>query len=76
MEWIASYLFLLLGAGVYFPVAAAAVGFGIFVVRIWYGVGYVVQGPKGRVVPFVVSVLLTVGLGVLAILSGIQHIVR
>ena len=44
--------------------------------RIWYGVGYVVQGSKGRVIPFVISVILTVLLGFLAILSGVQHIVR
>jgi len=74
VEWVATYLFLLIGAGVYFPITSAAIGLAIFLVRIWYAVGYVVQGPKGRVIPFIINVLLTSALGCVAIVSGIKHI--
>lgn len=76
VEWIATYLFCLVSAGAYYPVTAASLGLAIFIVRIWYALGYVIQGPKGRVIPFIVNIILTVALGVISILSGIQHIIR
>lgn len=41
VEWIATYLFLLGAAGVYYPITSASIGLAIFLDRIAYGVGYV-----------------------------------
>jgi hypothetical protein len=76
VEWVATYLFLLVCAGVYYPITSASIGLAIFVDRIFYALGYVIQGPKGRVIPFIINIILTSILGFIAILSGIQHIVR
>lgn len=76
VEWIATYLFLLAAAGVYYPITSASIGLAIFLDRIAYAVGYVTKGPKGRVVPFIINIILTVVLGLVAVLSGIQHIIR
>ena len=67
---------MLVCAGAYFPITSASNGLAIFIVRIFYAIGYVVQGPKGRVIPFIINVILTSILGIVALLSGIQHIVR
>ena len=74
MEWIATYLFLLVSAGAYFPLTSASIGLAIFLVRIWYSSAYVLQGPKGRVIPFIINILLTVALGVISIVSGVKHL--
>ncbi len=76
VEWIATYLFLLGSAGAYYPITAASIGLAIFIDRIFYGLGYVIQGPKGRVIPFIINIILTVILGLISILSGIQHIIK
>jgi hypothetical protein len=73
---VATYLFLLVSAGAYFPISSASIGLAIFIVRIWYALGYVIIGPKGRVLPFVINIMLTVCLGILSILSGVQHIIK
>ena len=74
MEWIATYLFLLVSAGAYFPLTSASIGLAIFLVRIWYSSAYVLQGPKWRVIPFIINILLRVVLGVISIVSGVKHI--
>jgi hypothetical protein len=63
-------------AGAYFPITSASIGLAIFIVRIFYAIGYVVQGPKGRIIPFIINVILTISLGIVSLLSGIQHIIR
>jgi glutathione S-transferase len=76
VEWIATYLFFLVAGGVYYPISSASLGVAIFFVRIWYALGYTSQGPKGRVIPFIINIVLTVILSIFAVLSGIQHIIR
>jgi hypothetical protein len=63
-------------AGSYYPLTSASIGLGIFIVRIWYSLAYVKIGPKARLTPFLINVILTITLGIISILSGLKHLVR
>jgi glutathione S-transferase len=74
IEWIASTLILILVAGIYFPIPAAALGLTIFIGRIIYSVGYVYNGPKGRSVGALINDFAILGAFVLSVISSIYFI--
>ena len=65
---------LLLIAGLYFPIPAAAMGLGITVSRFVYAWGYTYAGPGGRAAGVLVNDLLVLGLFVLSIITSVYFI--
>lgn len=66
LEFAPSIFIALLAAGIYFPIAAAAIGLALFVARLAYSIGYVSGGPAGRLIGALgnhFSVLALLGLG-------------
>ena len=76
VEMGASSLCFILIAGVYFPIAAAAVGLFMLICRIIYVCGYIIGGPKGRFVGATLNDLAILGIFVLSIVSGIFFILN
>ena len=75
VEWIASTLLLILVAGVYFPIPAAALGLAIFIARLIYSIGYVTGGPRGRSIGATINDLAFLAAFVLAFISSIYLII-
>lgn len=75
LEWIASTLIMILIAGIYFPIPAAALGLAIFIGRIVYSVGYVIGGPKGRSIGALTNDFAMLAVFVLGVISSIFFIV-
>jgi glutathione S-transferase len=71
VEWIASTLLLVLVSGIYFPIPAAVLGLTIFIARIIYSVGYVIDGPKGRFIGALINNLAILGVFVLSVISSV-----
>jgi glutathione S-transferase len=65
---------LVLIAGLYFPIPAAALGLGIIIGRILYSIGYVTKGPQGRRIGVIINDLAFLGAFVLAFISSIYFI--
>jgi hypothetical protein len=57
-------------AGLYYPIAAAWLGLGVAVFRIFYSIGYTKKGPKGRAVGAVGNDFCMFGLIVLTLMTG------
>ena len=55
MESISQILTMMLSCGLYYPKATAVVGGVYLAARLWFQLGYMILGPKGRIyaVPFV-----------------------
>ena len=62
----------LLIAGIYFPIPAAVIGLAVIIFRIFYGVGYVNSGAKGRLIGAIGGDLCILGLFGLSLASGIM----
>jgi glutathione S-transferase len=65
---------LLLLSGLYFPVAAAAMGLATIVGRFIYSVGYANGGPSGRFIGVLINDLCILGFFGLAVASGAMMI--
>lgn len=74
LEWIASTLIMILIAGVYFPIASAALGLAVFLGRFIYAMGYLFGGPRGRFIGVLINDLAFLGAFVLAFISSIYFI--
>ena len=61
-------------AGIYFPIPAAVLGFGVFIFRLVYTIGYVKGGPGGRLVGAIANDLLLLGLVGLSFASGVMFV--
>jgi len=61
-------------AGIYFPIPAAVIGLGSIIFRIFYGVGYVKSGAKGRTIGALGNDLCILGLLGLSFASGVMFI--
>lgn len=75
LEWIASTLIFLLIAGIYFPIPSAVLGLAVLIGRLVYAVGYVIGGPKGRLIGVLINDLGILGAFVLSFISGVFWIV-
>jgi glutathione S-transferase len=74
IEFAPSTFVLLFIAGIYFPVASAAIGLAIIIARIAYSIGYTNGGPAGRVIGAIVNDFALLGLLGLSFASGIFFI--
>jgi glutathione S-transferase len=74
LEWIASTLIFLLIAGVYFPIPSAVLGLAVFIGRLIYAIGYMMGGPKGRLIGVLINDLAILGAFVLAFISSVKFI--
>lgn len=70
VEGVATYIVLILAAGVYYPVYASILGVAILVGRMIFAIGYVTAGAKGRLAGALTVDVALLGLLYFAILSG------
>jgi hypothetical protein len=61
-------------SGVYFPIPAACIGLATIIFRIFYSVGYVRSGAKGRLIGAIGNDLCILGQFGLAFASGVMFI--
>lgn len=74
VEFAPSTFIWILIAGIYFPIPAAALGFGVFIARLIFSLGYRNSGPSGRLFGAAANDLLLLGEMGLAVASGIMFI--
>ena len=70
IEHIASVLILLILGGIALPTAAGWLGWAYFIGRVFYTAGYLMKGPKGRLVGALIVDLSFIGLVGVAFASG------
>lgn len=70
IEHVASVLILIILAGIAYPKPAGWLGWGYFIGRLFYTIGYIRRGPKGRTLGALIVDLSLLGLIILAFMSG------
>jgi len=66
-----TFVFLFI-AGIYFPIASAALGLAVVIGRVIYTIGYVNGGPGGRLIGALINDLVLLGLLGLSVTSAIM----
>lgn len=72
VEWIGTNLIFHVVAGIYFPIPAAILGFGIIISRFVYAIGYTQGGPNSRILGALANDLITLAELILAIISCVK----
>jgi glutathione S-transferase len=75
VEGVATYILLILAAGLYYPLYATYLGIAIFVGRLVFAMGYVSKGPMGRLAGALLVDFALLGLVGLSVMSGL-HITK
>ena len=70
VEMIASSLLFLLIGGLHCPLCASGFGVLMIISRIFYAVGYVKKGPKGRLVGALLNDIALLGLFILGVMAA------